>query len=485
VTQGHPQRRSTVPGLLILIAIAAFILLSSTLLIYQLLVNNNRITSLLILPPTVEAPEPDSWLAAQAAADSFAIRLMHVPNLRVSGRETALAAARQPTARDAAIEAGVIGVLHGRVTRKNSRYQLEWTLTDARDGKVRGQWNYQGDSPNAVMAHWLTAQVDFTRVMLETIKADRDAEIMKRVQQKLSPSLRAWIEYERGQNLGFAESIGALQTAQMFDLEFGLAYAALANRQMDLGERIPDGRADIVAAGYMVEKAEQYSPQLGPVKSAKGRLLALSFQMDAARKAFEESIRLAPGHHAAHEWFAKYYWVPLGRPKQAAGAAKRGSDLNPLSASTRTTLVYPFIATRQYDEAKTALDAALKLDPTYRPAMRLAALLPVWQTLAPRPEPYVTLSNKRVRPPLTADQARARLESMLESLREGPRVTAIEYASILGGLRQTEDALYVLEQGWDRKDASLLWTTFDPGVSSLLQEPRMRKLCQQLGLSER
>lgn len=483
MTQEHPQSRSTVPGRLILIGIAAFILLFSTLLIYQLLVNNNRLTSLIILPPTVESPEPDSWLAAQAAADSLAIRLMHVPNLRISARETALAAARQPTARDAAIEAGVMGVLHGRVTRKNSRYQLEWTLTDARDGKVRGNWNYQGGSPNAVLALWLTAQVDFARVLLETIKADRDAEILKRVQQKLSPSLRAWIEYERGQNLGLAESIGALQSAQMYDLEFALAYAALANRQMDLGERTPDGRGDIVAAGYMVEKAEQYAPQLGQVKSAKGRLLALSFQMDAARKAFEESIRLAPGHHAAHEWFAKYYWVPLGKPKQAAGAAKRGSDLNPLSASTRTTVAYPFITTRQYDEAKATLDAALKLDPTYRPAMRMAALLPVWQAIAPRPEPYVTLSNQKVRPPLTPDQARARLQGMVESLREGPRVTALEYASLLGGLRLTEDALYVLEQGWERKDASLLWAAFDPGLSSLIQEPRMQKLCRELGLS--
>jgi tetratricopeptide (TPR) repeat protein len=485
--QATPNRGRQIAGKPLIIGIVLTILGLGGFLIVQLLLNNQRLASLLVLPPKAPTNRPDLRWTGEAWADSLIFRLQHAGSLRVVSRETAWLLAdrwqkpEKTEPREAAIDAQSVGVLFGEILPAGSGFVLKVKLMDARDNNVRWEKSFSASSATdaeQVFATWIQQQPDFAVMVAKEAKADFDDAAEKRMRQPMSSQPLAWKEWERAQNSSFSEAIGAIESSLVEDLGFAAAYVALATRQLDLGETLPDGAGDITAGLNMANRAVQIAPEFGPAWAIKGRAEALSMRLDLAADSFKKAIAIAPGCAKAHEWFGLYYHLPVGDPKKAIGAINRALLLNPLDAATKASAALPYFLTQQYPQAKSQVEQAIKLDGSNKLANRLQQYSPVWESLFPPPAPYVELA-KRDKPTLTRAQAVAKAEALLANLKSGPRVTALEFASLLASVGRNEDAADALEEGMKRQDGTVIWMESDPGLTAIRKTPEYRRVRQR------
>lgn len=473
------MNRIRVSGTVVALTVVLGILGLGGSMIYLLISNDQRMATFLVLPPKTGGQVDTT---GQVLADSLITRMMHVPNLRIVARETAFRVAHHQDPRESAIDAQTVGVLSGKVSDLGSRLCVDWQLMDARDGKIRAEYKTCAEgSGDGALGRLLEQQPEFALRVLRDIRADLDPAVEKRVRQPLSNNAIAWRDYEKGLDQPFTEAVGTVQGALVFDSRFPWPYVAVAHRQMDVGEALPDGAGDLQGATYLIDKVLTFSPDFGPAWAARGRLMALTYNFDEAKKAFNKALELAPGYHLSHQWMGIYYMLPMDQVKLAAGIEKRAIDLNRMSPDTLVASALPFLATQQYDLARKALDAALKIDPNFAVARRWRERLPLYEALLPPPEPYIRLSEPK-KTEVTKQEAQQRASATLEALRESPRSTALRYVSDFATAGKTEDALYVLEQGVERKDPSLIWINSDPGLAALRKHPAFLRLRSRLGL---
>lgn len=462
-------------------------------LILQLQANNKRIPSILVRMPEVAPAGPESlrWFRL-AVMDDLIHRLSLVPDVRVSGRETSIATRIQKDPREAAIDAGTIGVLASELSMPSEgSVALEVRLIDARDGKLQYSERFLSSGPNAdaALAGLMLQLPAIGLKIVSHMNLVPTRGWQDRFAQPQTRQLEAWHRFELSQGQPDERVDGAvmfdlLQQALTMDADFVPALVAIALTQFEQGETHPDGWEDVVSGSYLIDRALRAHPDSGLALAAQGRFLALAHKFPESKAMFEKAVANAPGDWRVHEWYALYYHLPLTRVRQAAGALKRSLDLNPMDAAIQAENALPYYFTQQYVSGVPYLKRAQQLNPGNPLAQSYLELQQVWETIYPHPEPRFRILSQRKAPPLRREQALERLDEILEHMRKSRRVTALEYASILATRGLKEDAYYTLEQGVERRDPSLLWILTDPGLCGLRDEPRFKNLVKQLGITE-
>ena len=135
---------------------------------------------------------------------------------------------------------------------------------------------------------------------------------------------------------------------------------------------VPPEQGRTLAAGP-VNRAVGLEKNIPAVGIAAAELKLRTGDWIGAAKEFQRTIERAPQDASVREKYATALALQ-GRLDDALREARVARDLDPLSPRTRSTLASTLRFARRYEEAKTAAEEALALDPTYGPALHTLAL---------------------------------------------------------------------------------------------------------------
>ncbi len=152
---------------------------------------------------------------------------------------------------------------------------------------------------------------------------------------------------------------GYTQTIRL-DPNYALAYAGRANAFEDFAESWAKGRPyrDNVNKGLTdARKSIALAPDLADGHAALAGLLADSVDFAGASREYERALELAPGNADVLVGYGLFA-VRMGRTEAGLAAARRGVQLDPLSANAQNQLGRALIIARRYGEAIVVLKDA-------------------------------------------------------------------------------------------------------------------------------
>lgn len=383
--------------------------------------------SIAVFPFDSLSPDPDDAYLADGIAMEIIGMLSRVPDLRVASRPATFAyRGGKADVWQAVRDLQLSYVLTGSVRRARDRIRVTAELCDAADRSQLWSETYERRLDDLFAVQEEIAEAIVIAFGGAFLRAE-----WRRARQRPTDSLDAWglVQKARAQNLPVnrAAMDGALQMAReaiALDPAYAGAHACLASILMQrvmngLSERPDDDRAAAMAA---VEQAAELAPDDPNVQRTLGGVLSNCGAHDKAVRALRRAVEIAPfdfhswgrlGRTLAYGGDADElregqsvldrilaaapnhpmvpYWLYFkanacmreDRPEEAAALARRSVEAQPGYAGAWVTLANALGRLGRTDEAREAMDRALKANPAMTP-QHLAAQI---RTLAGgRPE---------------------------------------------------------------------------------------------------
>ncbi|MBI4475461.1 MAG: tetratricopeptide repeat protein, partial [Acidobacteria bacterium] len=194
---------------------------------------------------------------------------------------------------------------------------------------------------------------------------------------------------------------------------------------------------------------------------------------------FKRAIALDPRYALAHHWYGEFLGL-MGRQEEAVRELKQAMELDPYSLAIRNDLTLPLVRLNRIDEARTILDAGLKIDPNwYGFHMRMAEIFELegrdresvestWRTMILRGVPFEEIEElrKAFEKGGMKEMARAQVQQLLKQ-----EVTPTSPASFLiatflsfgyGRLGEKEEAFRWIETAIERREDAVIHLLTNP-----------------------
>jgi TolB-like protein/Flp pilus assembly protein TadD len=293
---------------------------------------------------------------------------------------------------------------------------------------------------------------------------------------------------------GFAKAAASFESAIAHDPTYASAFVGLATTNIlqgvyaePMAECGPKARVAVDhALGLDPSRAEAHAT-LGLVK------MFFEWDLEGARAAYAESIRLNPRYAPAHHWRA-WALASQGHTDEAMVDLERALDLDPGSLIIRTDLGHLHGLAGHLDEARRRFREVLEMDPDFVKAYvyqgwmltsegRYQEALDQYQEVIDRVGVYPVMDGYRG---MTfalmghADEARRELEQLLQA-RSTRSVSPVAIARVYCALGELEPALEWLETARASRDGNMPLLCLEPWPG-LRSQPRFRQLTEQIGL---
>jgi TolB-like protein/Tfp pilus assembly protein PilF len=307
--------------------------------------------------------------------------------------------------------------------------------------------------------------------------------------------LKGRFHWNKAAGEGLLQAIAYFEEALALDPEFAAAHSAL-------------GRAQVAAADYYVGEprvaleagraSASRALQLDPTDSEAHLTLAeVRKSVDWDWERAEEAYRLALSFNPSSESVYRLYGLFLairGRPAEAALAADRACDLDPLCLVVNTSAAWVRYVAGNYDGTIERCRHTLGMDATFAPAHRLlaAALLRIRRIDEAIVELESAFAQKRDPVSLAwlahvlgtqAPTGRAHdLLEQLTALAHEQYVSPYHRALAHVGVLDFERAFSLLSEACDSRDPSIVNLAAEPRFAPLGPDPRYHGLVARLGL---
>jgi TolB-like protein/Tfp pilus assembly protein PilF len=292
---------------------------------------------------------------------------------------------------------------------------------------------------------------------------------------------------------GLEEAVAFYEQAVALDGEFAAAHASLARAHVAAAEYYRREPREALEAGRL---AATRALELDPSDSDAHLALAeirktVGHDLAGAEASYRFALAFNPSSEAAHRLYGLFL-AALGRIPEAAVAAQRACDLDPLCLVVNTSAAWVRYLAREYDEAIDWCRHTLDMDPQFGPASRVlaAALAEIGRideaisifelARATRPDAVSAtwLAHALAR---RGDTARA-IEILQPLERASGYVSPYHLALAYTALDRKEDALRLLEAAFEARDPALVNLAVEPRFDRLRAEARRGALEERLGL---
>lgn len=330
--------------------------------------------SLAVLPFEVIGRPEDAALLAVGLHTDLLTELSRIPELTVISRNSTMkyvgsAAPLERVARDL----DVAMVLTGSVQAAGQRFRLAVQLVDVAAGVHRWAESYDHE----LSTHNLLA-----------VQHDLANDIAAALSRRLAPAAASTTDsmdayrlvvegrmyFDRKTEDGLAAAVDAFRHAVVVDPNYGLAWVGLADSlAMTADYGYGDREALLAAADSAATRALTLLPDASLVHPSLGLIAEGRMDAPAALAAYEDAIRLTPGHADAHSWHA---WISLtlGDTERALAKARRSVELNPLSAEAVSNLALSLLGVGDPAPAFEEARRSDRLSPGYTTAAYYAGL---------------------------------------------------------------------------------------------------------------
>jgi len=398
------------------------------------------------------------------------------------------------TIADIARALNVGAVLAGSVRRSGTRLVVTAQLTNARTGFNIWSKTYDRDQSDIV-----TVQTDIALAVARSLQVALPSDAATRLALGGTSNAAALDAYLRGMTLRRAVRVEAdlratlaeFDRAVALDPDFALAHARRAFILVGLASTGTYGSADqhLLAQQALAaaDRAVALAPMLGMVHSARGAVLSYGMLDHAAAAAEQEKAQaLTPGN-AAIEGNVASAELALGHLEPAVEAARRATELDPLSPDMWGELARVFYEGHRYGEAMDALDRERTVTgtlPRRHSVLRATVLLLQGHAAEARPicasggdwqeNELLAMADHALGQQAAAEADLARVRA---ALGDGG---ALNYAEIAAQWGRTADALRWFDTAVRLRDPGLIDVVLDPLLDPIRSEPKFREILARL-----
>jgi serine/threonine-protein kinase len=453
------------------------------------------IDSVAVLPFVTAGPGTDADYLTDGVSEALINGLAQLPGLRVISRSVVFRYKGKDTdPQQIGRDLNVGAVVTGRVAIRNDRVMIGAELMRVSDGA--SLWGRQYDQPQSEL---IAVQETIAGEILAKVRPRVTGEEKERATKRYTDDSAAYQMYLRGRyNLntgtiaGYKNAIEHFQQAIQKDPKYALAYAGLADSYLLLGSYWVE---TITEARTAAEQALKHDPNLAEAHVSLGQIkLWLNWDWAAARREFEEGIKLNSGSALAHNQYAMYL-ATLGRLSDAIGEVRRALDLDPLSPVVNSDLGWYQLFSGQHADAIAQFKKALDLDANSVAAHRGlgiayseaaqhdAAITELKRALLLSENSPVILGHLGAA--YARQGAKALADGVLKDLQARSAreyVPASSLAIVLAAQGDRARALDALERAYEEHDFALVQIVVAPWFRPLRGEERYDQLVVKLGL---
>ena len=450
--------------------------------------------SVAVLPFANLGGDPDQDYFADGLTEEIQAALAQVPGLRVIGRTSSFAfKGRAQDLKAVARKLGVTSVLEGSVRRSGQRLRVTAQVVDARDG-----YHLWSRSFDREVGDVFAVQDEIGRAVAEALQVkllprERGPDRHPANPEVSNQYLLARRFLARSDLDGFVRAASASEHAISLAPGFAPAWATLAAANGGIADWVEDPGEVASSQQKAVEAAAQaiaLDPRLAEAYGVRAQMLAqMTWDWDRVGKDFDRALALAPGDADILRKRGAWFLAPLGRLQEAIAVMKLATELDPLSASSWSTLGALQVARGRGDEGERSLARALEVDPeSDYPRQALA----MRHLLAGRPEAALAESSKcaaemwRLQGAALAQhdlgRARESQAALDELVARYASPSPFQIAEVHAWRGDRDQAFLWLEKAMQARDGGLLLLQWDPLLRNLRGDPRFASLQRRMNL---
>jgi tetratricopeptide (TPR) repeat protein/TolB-like protein len=429
-------------------------------------------------------------------ADALITRLSGVKRFAVRPTSSVLRYGPDSDPLVAGRELGVAFVLDGRVRKVGKRIRVTMQLLSVRDGT--SIWAGQFDEEfTDVLSLEDTISANVGEAIIPHLTGDERLRLAKRGTnnpQAHEAYLRGRYYWNTFTEDGFARAIVCYNQAIALDSDYAVAYAGIAAYHNWLGSFTILPFAECSAAAYEAAAiAVAKDPSLAEAHASLGQAtLCRDFNWSAGEKELKTAIELNRNYSVSRIWYALQLTME-GRFNEALEQAQLARDLDPLAVISRFSLVWCSYHAQNTQEAYRVAQETLAAEP--KNLMMLHAYSFLLSRLG-RHEEAISAARKSIEFGGKMSHTLSRLGSALAEagqveeaeavLREMDEIITHRHISpyhralVNVAIGRIDDALTLLEEAFEIKDAKVLWLAVDPELEQLHGLPRFNALLRRL-----
>ncbi|MCA1600904.1 MAG: winged helix-turn-helix domain-containing protein [Acidobacteria bacterium] len=461
------------------------------------------INSIAVLPFINVASEPNLEYLADGIAETLINNLSQLAQLKVMSRNATFRyEGREMEASAIGRDLSVQAVLMGRVAQRDDLFSISVELVDARDDS-----HIWGAQYIRKPADIFTLQETIAQEIAEKLRLKLTGEQQQRLTRRHTENAEAYHLYLKGRYYfnkltvdGVQKGIEHHKQAIEKDPHYALAYTGLGDCYNYF--------AQPVEAKQAVSKALELNETLGEAHASLGFYkFVYDWDFAGAQAEFKQALVLNPNYAEAHHWSAIYF-ANIGRHEEAAVAAKRAVELDPLSLLMNISPGLTSYLARDYARSATELRKVIDMEPNFPAAHSVLGNVYLQQGLfeqAMAEYQNVLELSKGVAPVETSMKAvighayaksgkRRKAMRIINELTAATKesdqmpgvinVSPHSIAEIHAALGQIDEAFAWLDKAHDQHDMQLVSLKVNPTLDSLRSDARFADLGRRVGLPQ-
>ena len=456
--------------------------------------------SIAVMPFTDMSRERDQQYLCEGMAEEIISGLSAIRGLKVASRTAAFQfAGRSVDLHQVGASLNVDCVLEGSVRTASSRLRVTARLTSVADGYL--MWSKAFDRE---LADIFIVEDEIARAVVDELRValggPPDAPLIPAatgVTEAYTAYLKGRFQWNRrsGESLqlaidSFTEAIGA-------DPRYARAYAGLADVYATLavyGLRPPQDVMPMAKARAL--QALEIQPDLAEAHVSLALVESVyDWAWSDAERHFLRALELAPGYATAFQWYALNCLVPRGRFDDARTAVERAVAIDPVSLPITTSAALVSYYSGRFAEAAAELTRALSLDSTFAPGHFFlgqalsesgdfaAALHHAHRAIELSARSPESLAGLGYAAGVAGDVGKARI--VLDELRTLASTRFVSpglIAQVQAGLGDAAGALDSLWAAYDVRASDLSWLAVRPTFRTIRADDQFAALVRRLGL---
>jgi serine/threonine protein kinase/tetratricopeptide (TPR) repeat protein len=446
--------------------------------------------SIAVLPFSDMSEKKDQEYFADGLAEEMLKLLAKTPGLEVIARTSSFSfKGRTDDVPTIAKKLHVANVLEGSVRKSDNRLRVTAQLVRA-DSSV------------------LWSEV-YDRELKDVFKLQDEiaAAVVRALRLKLAPSQHSFMprgtvdadaynEYLLGRQLlnrandpvGYRRAGEAFQKAIKADANFAAPYAGLMYAEAIIADQTDDALG-MKRAEADADKAVALAPDSADGYAARGYLRFLwMWDWDGARADFENALALDGGDSTVQRHYGQLLGC-LGRLPEAIAAARKSTELDPLSDASWLTLSRYLMADRQFAAAHEAIHRALEIQPEDSYVLHDLGTLELLEgNLQAASATFGQVRSEGVRlmgiamTEHSLGHATESRQALDQLIAKNGQAWAYQIAEVYAWRGERDQAFEWLQRGYDRHDGGLSNIKIDPLLFGLHRDARFGAMLKKMKL---
>jgi TolB-like protein/cytochrome c-type biogenesis protein CcmH/NrfG len=448
-------------------------------------------STIAVLPFTDLSEKRDQSFFSDGLSEELLTLLTRIPDLRVTASASSFAFRDRRNDIPAIARAlNVANILDGSVRKSGNRLRVAVQLVQASTGTVVWTETYDRELKDV-----FKLQEDVASAVVDALKLRLLAE------QHIPPierttNVAAYEQFLKGLKFretmsvdGDRQAIQAFQEAVRMDPGFARGYAGIAISAATVGGNTVD-RAMYELARRNADEAIRLAPKMASGYFARAMVrMHADWDFAGARIDLDNALAIEPNSLGAQQLLGLYLMI-TGRLDESLATQQRMVERNPLSASAWAGLGETYMATRDYPNARKALQRADELRPGSSDGLQNRALLEAYAgngAEAVRLARRMPASHYRdyalAMAAWSAGQTAESGAALQRLTDEAPDVFGAQIAMIHAWRGDGENAFRWLERALAARDPGLLDIQTRPEFDALKGDPRYQRALRQMNLA--